>query len=117
VTPSPSSRSIKSLTIPQSCPRGTQRLIGNAYRSRSLISTFLRARRHAPLSVLTCADGESATTKVHLDFGIAYVMPFGPVNALYLVKFNCGCAVFVGGGRVLWRAGAITPLCEHVAAK
>jgi hypothetical protein len=66
--------------------------------------------------VLTCASGESATTKLHLDFGISDVMPIGRRDeGVYLVKFVCGCTVFVGSGRVLWRTQSFTVVCEHIA--
>lgn len=56
--------------------------------------------------------------RLYLDFGIAEVLLVGPRdNEVYLVRFVCGCVGVIARGRMIRRAGAITLVCEHVAAK
>jgi hypothetical protein len=43
-------------------------------------------------------------------------MPLGGDEPVYLVRFDCGCVVLVGHGRMVRRAGGIALVCEHVAA-
>ena len=69
----------------------------------------------------TCVVGDATAREartLHLDFGFRDVLPIGrPEEGVYLVKFACGCMMFVGSGQVLWRAGGFTLVCEHVAAR